>query len=73
MAEHDVHLEINHRITIQHVDAEFPVRSDGRLLGRLLVSKGSVDWVPAFGSRHRLGWEQFDQLMRENGHKVAAD
>jgi hypothetical protein len=40
------------------------VKSDGRLLGELLVSKGTIDWRP--GRHHytvRLTWEKFARLM----------
>ncbi len=49
---------------IVNADVTIAVKSDGKLLGELLVSRGSVDWRPA---RHqysvRLSWEKFARLM----------
>jgi hypothetical protein len=71
MAKHEVQLQINQGITIKHVDAEFPVWSDGTFLGRLRVSKGSVDWVPALArTAYRLRWERFAEVMVDNGRRV---
>jgi hypothetical protein len=73
MAKHEVRLQLNQGITIENVDASFPVWSDDELLGRLRVSKGSVDWQPAHGHMvYRLSWEKFDRVMKDNGRKVTA-
>jgi len=73
MAKHEVKLRINQGITIEHVDATFPVWSDDDPLGRLRVSKGSVDWQPVHGQMvYRLSWEKFAEIMVENGKKVPA-
>jgi hypothetical protein len=73
MAKHEVKLRLNQGITIEHVDATFPVWSDDEFLGRLRVSKGSVDWQPAHGHMvYRLGWEKFADMMAGNGRKVTA-
>ena len=48
----------------------FRVRSDGELLGVLLVSQGRIAWRPRFG-RHgqqlEVSWEDFDEFMRNDG------
>jgi hypothetical protein len=73
MAKHEVQLKLNQGITIENVDASFPVWSDDEFLGRLRVSKGSVDWQPAHGQMvYRVSWEKFDQVMKDNGRKVTA-
>ncbi len=73
MATHEVRLKLNQGITIENVDATFPVWSDDTLLGRLRVSRGSVDWQPAHGQMvYRLKWERFADFMMENGRKVTA-
>ena len=73
MAKHEVQLKLNQGITIENVDASFPVWSDGEFLGRLRVSKGSVDWQPAHGQMvHRLRWEKFAEVMVDRGRKVTA-
>ncbi len=73
MAKHEVKLKLNQGIEIENVDASFPVWSDDEFLGRLRVSKGSVDWQPAHGRMvYRLSWERFAGLMVQNGRKVTA-
>ena len=73
MATHKVKLKLNQGIEIENVDASFPVWSNDELLGRLRVSKGSVDWQPAHGQMvHRLSWEKFADLMVDKGRKVTA-
>ena len=70
MATHEVKLSLNQRITVEKVDATFPVWSDGERLGRLRVSKGSVDWQPARSQMvYRVTWEDFAELMQENGRR----
>ena len=52
-------------------DIEFVVMRGGVRFGTLLVSKGAVEWRPTNKVyRQRLGWERFDQVMRESGRKV---
>lgn len=45
----------------------FEVYVDGAKLGELRVSKGGVRWIPRNHQEdgHHVGWEQFDDLMRE--------
>lgn len=71
MPKHDVSVAIPQKLVLSK-DVEFEVKSDGVLLGNLLVSKGNLEWRPAKNSvhKHRLTWEQFDSLMRESGKKV---
>jgi hypothetical protein len=73
VAKHKVKLKLNQGIEIENVDASFPVWSDDVFLGRLRVSKGSVDWQPAHVQMvYRLSWEKFADLMEDNGRKVTA-
>jgi hypothetical protein len=47
-------------------DIRFVVHSDGTKLGELLVSKGSVAWIPGHSPQAiHVRWEEFDELMRE--------
>ena len=65
MPRHDVEIEIPPKIVLNS-DVRFVVRSDGEKLGELLVSKGSVAWVPHRSPQPiHVRWEQFDELMRE--------
>ena len=71
MPEHEVGLRIPQRIWIKNVDIEIPVRSDGALLGRIHISQGSVDWVPAQKHhRFRLSWERFAAVMAAEGRRL---
>ena len=45
MPRHDIEIEIPPKVVVNS-DVRFVVRSDGQKLGELLVSKGSVAWVP---------------------------
>ena len=65
-------LKVSRAMEVVNADAEIEVRStDGELIGRLLVSKGSVDWAPANKQlRHRLRWKQFARLMESEGRLV---
>jgi hypothetical protein len=70
---HEVGLEVRPTIWLSKVDIEIPVRSNGEYIGRLHVSQGSVDWIPAhklYG--RRLGWEKFGELMSTNGRRIRA-
>jgi hypothetical protein len=63
MPKHDIEAALPaHRIL--NTDVQIVVKSDGRLLGELRVSKGTIDWRPG---RHqytvRLSWEKFARLM----------
>jgi hypothetical protein len=68
MAKHEISLEIPHGITVVNKDIEVSVREDGKILGRVRVSKGSIDWVPANHYRAKsVSWSTFAKLMDENG------
>lgn len=65
-------LRVSRAMEVVNADAEIEVRDgDGELIGRLLVSRGSVDWAPANKKlRHRMGWAKFAKLMEEEGRLV---
>jgi hypothetical protein len=71
MASHRVSFEIPQKVVLAK-DIEFEVKSDGKMLGKLLISQGNVEWVPANNSvkKRRLSWEKFADLMESQG-KVA--
>lgn len=49
-------------------DIEFLIKSDNVVVGKLLVSKGSVVWRSKNKQNgKKLGWKRFDQLMLEHG------
>ena len=50
-------------------DVEFVIKQNGKLLGRLNVSKGNLEWIPAgnYVKKYRLRWGSVDTLMRQFG------
>lgn len=71
MATHEISLKILHGIEIVNTDIEVSVREDGDLLGRIRISRGSIDWIPAQKrSARRLRWTTFADLMEANGRAV---
>lgn len=59
-------------------DLHFQVRTDGKLLGVLLVSKGTIAWRPRHGLRGQelqIPWERFGRSMQgqERAWKPARD
>jgi hypothetical protein len=68
VAKHDISLEIPHGITVVNRDIEVTVREDGRILGRVRISKGSIDWVAANRQTVKyLPWSRFAALMDADG------
>jgi hypothetical protein len=63
MARHEIEANFPaHQVL--NTDLSVVVTSDGRRLGELTISRGSIDWRPS--KRHaavQLRWEQFDRLM----------
>jgi hypothetical protein len=70
MPKHEVGLHLPGTSILQR-DAVFVVYSDDALLGRLLVSKGGVDWWPANNKKFHwtMGWEKFADVMTSNGRQ----
>lgn len=72
MAEHEVRWKLPTRKgwPVGVKDMHFRVKSDGDLLGVLLVSQGKVAWRPRYGQKGKqleVSWEDFDGFMREFG------
>jgi hypothetical protein len=70
MPTHETRLEIRHGITVVNTDIEIEVRADGRRLGTLKISRGSIDWTTS--PKHiprRLSWERFAELAEEHGSR----
>jgi hypothetical protein len=72
MAHHDIDVRIPSEIWVGNTDLEVAVYGDGRLVGQLHISRGTIDWVPSKGrSRYRLRWERFDEVMvRESAQRA---
>jgi hypothetical protein len=72
MATHEVSLNIARPIPIGSVDIEIPVRRNGRAFGKVKISRGAIDWMPANKSKTAfyLDWNEFAKFMAEKGHPV---
>ena len=70
MARHETRLDIKHGISVVNTDIEVEVRADGKRLGTLKISRGSIDWITS--PKHiprRLTWEQFAELAEVHGSR----
>ena len=48
----------------------FTVKSDGKLLGTLFVSKGALAWKRYYGKHtFKMDWQKFSALMEDEGTK----
>jgi hypothetical protein len=72
MATHEVSLNISSAIPVGNVDLEIAVRRNGRAYGRVKISKGAIDWMPANKSKtaYYLDWAEFAKLMAEHGRPL---
>jgi hypothetical protein len=47
MPKHHVTVQFAKEISVSNTDVNITVRSDDKLLGRVQVSTGSIDWFPS--------------------------
>jgi hypothetical protein len=66
MAIHEVTLQNANKVLLSK-DVEIEVKTDGKKLGTLMISKGNIEWMPANHSvnKRRLSWEKFAELMAD--------
>jgi hypothetical protein len=65
MATHKVTMRQPTEIEV-NADVEFVIRENGRKIGELHVSKGSIEWLPSNGRyKRRMRWSKFAELMRQ--------
>jgi hypothetical protein len=64
MAGQNVSLRIDHPINVGNVDIEIEVRTGSRLVGRVTISQGGIDWTPARKRKIKMDWRQFAGLMQ---------
>lgn len=70
MPVHDIDVSIPAQ-SVRNTDLVINIKSDGRQFGRLLVSRGSIDWVPANSPvTRRMTWERFAELMDTEGQRL---
>ncbi|MEK2611443.1 hypothetical protein WLF18_20265 [Pseudomonas shirazensis] len=65
---HEVKINLQSKL-VQHQDVEIEVKKDGAKLGKILVSKGNVEWLPSGNhvNKFRLSWTKFSELMEAHG------
>lgn len=73
MARHEVRVRIDTAV-VAHKDLEIIVRADGGKLGKLLISRGNIEWLPKGNSvnKKRLSWTAFAELMEVEARTVRA-
>ena len=65
MAKHDVTFELPPR-ELGRSDVKFQVKRDGKMLGTVTVSNGSVVWFPkGVSNGYKATWREFDTLMQK--------
>ncbi len=70
MARHKVTFHLPER-PLGPSDIEVIVRRDSDMLGRVLISQGAIEWVPARKQhRYRLRWGRFADVMEERGWRI---
>ena len=71
MPRHAVGLRIDQDIPLGGKDVTIVVREDGEILGRVRISRGSIDWLTSPKQRgRRMYWGEFARLMEEYGHLI---
>lgn len=71
---HEVSVNLHTKL-VQSKDVVIEVKtSDGRL-GKLLISKGNVEWLPSGNSvnKYRMSWSKFAKFMEENGKNIRVE
>jgi hypothetical protein len=68
---HSVNVKLNTNV-VAYKDVEIIVREDGRKLGTLLISRGNIEWRPAWKilKKHRLSWSKFAEMMTSEGRTI---
>jgi hypothetical protein len=70
---HEVKLRLHTKV-VASKDVEIDVHESSGKLGTLLISKGNVEWQPAWKSikKYRLPWGKFALVMEREGKLVRA-
>jgi hypothetical protein len=65
MAKHTISVELP-EAEVVNKDAIIKIRGDGRIIGKLTISRGNIEWFSArWKIPKRLSWAQFDRLMHD--------
>jgi hypothetical protein len=67
-----VKVNIKASVEVKNTDFEVVVKKDDARLGKLLISKGNIEWIPKGNSvnKRRVSWSKFAKFMEENGQSV---
>ncbi len=64
MPKHNVYLTLPNA-ELGKSDAVFDIYQDGKKLGTITISKGSIEWYPNIAKQpYSLSWSQFDKMMK---------
>ena len=63
MLKHDV-LATLPGVLLGKMDAFFDINQDGKKLGTITISKGSIEWYPKNAKQpYKLTWTAFDKIL----------
>lgn len=70
---HEVRVKIDTAV-VAHKDFEIRVSSDQGRIGKLLISKGNIEWLPRGNSvnKRRLSWSKFAEFVEQYGKPAKA-
>ena len=69
---HDVSFTVPER-ALGKADLEFFIKKDGKMLGTLKVSNGSLVWFPTGTTNGlKMSWSRFDKMMKTNATQIEA-
>jgi hypothetical protein len=70
VAKHDLEMEIPRKVVLNS-DVRFVVRSNGKKIGELLVSRGSLAWMPAKSkTEYHVDWDRLADLPKQHRNWV---
>lgn len=65
MATHDIKFSIPEK-DLGNVDVSFIIKEDGKQLGRLMISKGGLDWYSKKAQiPNSFSWSKLAELLNE--------
>jgi len=70
VAKHTVRVKLPKHVEIDGKDLEVQVKSNGRTIGTLKISKGSLDWRDAYDQKsHIVPWQKFAEFAKDQKKK----
>jgi len=71
---HEVSVNLHTKL-VQSKDVVIEVKTSDGKLGKLLISKGNVEWLPSGNSvnKYRMSWSNFAKFMEENGKNIRVE